>query len=81
MHLVQARDSSSLEQFLSAMSPSERELAFAAETVTGGSRSPVLVAVKCGDLAIVRIVLKWLPEGQVEQMSGCFAYEMGEGVD
>ncbi len=59
------------------MSPSERELAFAAETVTGGSRSPVLVAVKGGDLATVRTVLKWLPEGQVGPMSRCFVYEIG----
>lgn len=65
MQLVHAGDNSKLDQFLSAMSPSERELAFKAETVTGGTRSPLLVAVKGGDVAIVRTVLKWLPEGQV----------------
>lgn len=66
MQFVQAGDSSNLEKFLSGMSPSERELAFAAETAVGGNRSPILMAVKCGNLAVVRTILKWLPEGQVK---------------
>lgn len=71
MQFVQAGDSLNLEKFLSEMSPSERELAFAADTaVVGSNRSPILTAVKYGDLAVVRTILKWLPEGQVQCFFG-----------
>lgn len=66
MKFVQAGDSLNLERSLSAMSSSERERAFATETAVGGSRSLILMAVKYGDLAVVRTILKWLPEGQVK---------------
>lgn len=66
MQFVQAGDSLNLEKLLAGMSPNDRDLAFAAETtVVGGNRSPILMAVKCGDVAVVRTILKWLPEGQV----------------
>lgn len=67
MQFVRARDSLNLEKFLSEMSSDDRELAFKAETVVGGNRSPILMAVKCGDLTVVRTILKWLPEGQVKR--------------
>lgn len=67
MQFVRAGDSLGLEKFLAGMSSDDRELAFEAESVVGGNRSPILVAVQCGDLAVVRTILKWLPDGQVQR--------------
>ncbi|CAM9561668.1 unnamed protein product, partial [Scytosiphon promiscuus] len=64
MRYVQTEDEAGLEQFLSELSPSERELAYGAEVAAGGPGSPVLVAVRSGNAAIVLSVLKWLPEDQ-----------------
>lgn len=67
MEYVQAGDAVGLEQLLSDMSPSERELAYAAEAVADGGRTPILVAVKSGSLELIQSILKWLPEGQVRE--------------
>lgn len=65
MHFIRTGDSVGLEQFLSELSPSGRELAYAAEAAVGGPRSPILVTVRNGNPEIVRCMLKWLPEDQV----------------
>lgn len=75
MTFVKAGNRVDLEKFLSGMSANERELAFAAETVVGGNRSLVATAVKCGDLAVVRTILKWLPEGQVKTVPYCMKHK------
>lgn len=67
MEYVQAGDAVGLEQFLSDTSPSERELAYAAEAGADGGRTPILVALKSGSLELVQSILKWLPEGQVRE--------------
>ncbi|CAM9346959.1 unnamed protein product, partial [Ectocarpus sp. 4 AP-2014] len=68
MEYVQAGDAVGLEQFLSDMSPSERELAYAAEAGADGGRTPILVALKSGSLELIQSILKWLPEGQAGKL-------------
>lgn len=65
MRFVEKEDPAGLEQFLSELSLSERELAYAAEVAVGGPRSPILVAVRNGNPAVIRSMLKWLPADQV----------------
>lgn len=71
LQFVRAGDAVGLEQFLSILSPSERELVFAVETALASNCNPVLVAVKLGNLAVVRSVLEWLSEEQVCEMWFC----------
>lgn len=70
LQFVQTGDVLGLEQFMSKLSPFERELVFAADAVAS-NRNPVLVAVKLGNLAVVQSILKWLSEKQVRELWFC----------
>lgn len=65
---VDAEDISGFENFVKQLSLSQLTLAFAPErAVRGGedAQSPVLIAVKTGNLPLIRAVIKWVPDNQV----------------
>lgn len=66
---MDAGDIAGFENFVKQLSPSQLAVAFAPERAVRGAedaRSPVLVAVKTGNILLIRAVLKRVPENQVE---------------
>lgn len=75
VQLVEAGDTAGFEKFISALSSSQRTLAYSPERAgghAGGSFSLLLAGMKRGDLPLIRAILKWIPEGQVRSGWGAW---------
>lgn len=69
--LVEAGDVVGFEKLASGLSSAELTLALSPERTVGhikAASSPLMVAVKHGDLPLIRAIMNWVPEGQVRSL-------------